>query len=127
MRPHGPSSGWSPNVWPTVVPLERFTGPSHHAPSADTLWSGVAIRIQSVAEPFESGDPEAAREAVQAIVLAEAMGLLGDEAVERLDLATLRRVTRAASEAGIATVSTAALAGRGLGPSELRSSLRRLR
>ncbi len=60
-------------------------------------------------------------------MLAEAMGLLGEEAVERLDLAAVRRVARSASEAGIATVPTAALARRGLGPNELHASLRRLR
>ncbi len=86
------------------------------------------IRIRSVAEPFELADPEAAREAVQAIVLAEAMGLLKeDEAVEHLDLATVRRVARAANEAGIGTVPTAALAARRLGPGQLRSALQGLR
>jgi hypothetical protein len=87
----------------------------------------VAIRIHSVAEPFESADPEVAQEAVEAIVLAEAMGLLEGETVERLDLPTVRRVARAANEAGIGMVPTAALAGRRLGPGQLRSALRGLR
>jgi hypothetical protein len=87
----------------------------------------VAIRILSVAEPFESADPEAAQEAVEAIVLAEAMGLLEGETVERLDMATVRRVARAANEAGIGMVPTAALAARRLGPGQLRSALRGLR
>jgi hypothetical protein len=87
----------------------------------------MAIRIQTIAEPFESADPDAAREAVEALVLAEAMGLLGEEAIERLDLATLRRVARAASEAGIGTLSTATLAARRLGPDELHAALQSLR
>jgi hypothetical protein len=88
----------------------------------------AAIRIRSVAEPFESADPEAMREAVEALVLAEAMGLLPeDEAVERLDLATVRRVARAASVAGIGTVPTAALASRRLRPGQLHSALQGLR
>jgi hypothetical protein len=87
----------------------------------------VAIRIQSVAEPFESADPEAAQEAVEAIVLAEAMGLLESETVQRLDLATVRRVARAANEAGIGMVPMVALAARRLGPGQLRSALRGLR
>jgi len=87
----------------------------------------VTIRIQSVSEPFESGDPETAQEAVEAIVLAEAMGLLEGETLERLDLPTMRRVARAANEAGIGMVPTAALAGRRLGAGQLRSALRGLR
>jgi hypothetical protein len=87
----------------------------------------TTIRIRSIAEPFESADPEAAWEAIEAILLAEAMGLLQDEAVERLDLATVRRVARAASEAGIGTVPTAALANRRLGAGQLVSALRGLR
>ncbi len=87
----------------------------------------MAIRIQTVAEPFESADPDAAREAVEAILLAEAMGLLGEEAVERLDIATLRRVARAASEAGIGTLPSAALAARRLDPHQLHQVLQTLR
>jgi hypothetical protein len=87
----------------------------------------VNIQIRSVAEPFESADPETAREAVEAIVLAEAMGLLAGEAVDRLDLNTLRRVAQAASEAGIGTAPTAALATPRLGAAQLRSVLRGLR
>lgn len=87
----------------------------------------MAIRIRAVSEPFESADPDAAREAVEALLLAEAMGLLGDEAVERLDLATVRRVARAASEAGIGTGPTAALAARRVAPRQLRAALQTLR
>jgi hypothetical protein len=86
----------------------------------------MAIRIQAVAEPFESADPEATREAVEALLLAEAMGLLGEAAVDRLDHTTLKRVARAASEAGIGAVPSAALAGRRAGQ-DLRSLLKTLR
>src|SRR6266540_5956998 len=89
--------------------------------------STMAIRIRAVSEPFESADPDAAREAVEALVLAEAMGLLGEEAIERLDLATLRRVARAASKAGIGTLPTAALAARRFAPDELHAVLQTLR
>ncbi len=87
----------------------------------------VAIQIRSVAEPFESADPDAAREAVGALLLAEAMGHLADESIERLDLATVRRVARAASEAGIGRLPTAALAARRLDPEQLHAVLRSLR
>ncbi|HXF57369.1 MAG TPA: hypothetical protein VNO34_07335 [Actinomycetota bacterium] len=86
----------------------------------------MSIRIQAVAEPFESADPEATREAVEALVLAEAMGLLRDQAVERLDLAAVRRVARAANEVGIGTLPTAALSRR-LTSRELHGILRTLR
>jgi len=87
----------------------------------------MAIRIQAVAEPFESADPRAAQEAVEALVLAEAMGLLGQETIERLDLATVRRVARAASAAGIGALPSAALAARNVDPGQLREVLRLLR
>lgn len=88
----------------------------------------MAIRVQSVAEPFESADPDAAREALEALILAEAMGLLaGDQSFERLDLAAVRRVARAASEAGIATLPAAALAGPHLAPDQLHAALHTLR
>ncbi len=87
----------------------------------------MAIRIRAIAEPFESADADAAREAVEAILLAEAMGLLGDEGIERLDLDALRRVARAASEAGIGTLPTAALASRRLSPGDLPALVQTLR
>jgi hypothetical protein len=88
----------------------------------------MAIRIRSTAEPFESAGPEAIREAVEAILLAEAMGLLGeDESVERLDLPTMRRVARAANRAGIGAAPTAALAARRLDPDHLQTALQGLR
>lgn len=87
----------------------------------------MAIRIQAVAEPFESADPEATRDAVEALVLADAMGLLEGQEVERLDLAALRRVARAASDAGIATLPTAALSARWVRPDRLAEAVRTLR
>lgn len=87
----------------------------------------MAIRIQAVAEPFESADPEATRDAVEALVLADAMGLLEGQEVERLDLAALRRVARAASDAGIATLPTAALSARRVRPDRLAEAVRTLR
>jgi hypothetical protein len=88
----------------------------------------MAIRIRSTTEPFESAGPEAIREAVEAILLAEAMGLLAeDETVERLDLPTVRRIARAANRAGIGAAPTAALAARRPAPGALRTALQGLR
>lgn len=87
----------------------------------------MAIRIQAVAEPFESADPEALRDAVEAIVLADAMGLVEGDEIERLDVAALRRVARAAAEAGIAALPSVALGTRRIGPDELAAVLRTLR
>ena len=87
----------------------------------------MAIRIRSVAEPFESADPDTSREAVEALLLGEAMGLLGEEGVERLDLPTLRRLANAASEAGIGALPAATLAGRRLDADRLHGALQTLR
>lgn len=70
----------------------------------------MALRIQSVSEPFESLDPDVLREAIDAIALADAMGLL-TETVERLDLPTVRRLAKAVGGAGIAAVPLALLGG----------------
>lgn len=86
----------------------------------------MAIRIRAISEPFETADAEAAREAVEALLLADAMGLLGEVEIERLDLAALRRVARAASEAGIGALPTA-LTARRVRPEELHAILRALR
>jgi hypothetical protein len=64
---------------------------------------------------------------MEALVLAEAMGLLGDESIERLDLPTLRRVARSASDAGVGTLPSAALAARKPAPSDLHDVLHGLR
>jgi hypothetical protein len=88
----------------------------------------MAIRIRSVGEPFETADPEAIRDALEAIVLADAMGLLSGQAVlEHLDLASVRRVARAASDAGIATIPAVALGSGRLTSQALRSALLGLR
>lgn len=86
----------------------------------------MAVRIRAVSEPFETADAEAAREAIQALLLADAMGLLGEGEIERLDLAALRRVARAAAEAGIGALPTA-LTARRVRPGELHAILRALR
>ena len=58
------------------------------------------IRVQSVSDPFRS--PRQVQQALEAIRLAEAMGLLEeDESIDRLDGGTMHRIGRAASEAGI--------------------------
>jgi uncharacterized protein (DUF2384 family) len=86
------------------------------------------IRIGSIAEPFDSLDPEATRDAIEAIVLAEAMGLLAEEeAIDRLDISALRRVARAASGAGIGKVPAAAIGNSRLTPDALGSAMRGLR
>ena len=88
----------------------------------------MSIRIGSVLEPFESAEPEAAREAAWAMVLADAMGLLaGERDVERLDLESVRRVARAAGQAGIGVAAAAELGGRHPRPERLRRALRNLR
>lgn len=85
------------------------------------------LRIQSIAEPFESADPSVVREAVEALLLAEAMGLLGDDLVERLDLPALRRAAQAASAAGIGVLPATVIAGSRAGPEQLHRAVRALR
>jgi hypothetical protein len=59
------------------------------------------VRIQSVMDPFDA--PELMRSFLEAITLTDAMGLLAEsDVVGSLDLATLRRVVKGASQAGIA-------------------------
>lgn len=70
----------------------------------------MAIRIRSIGDPFETVDPDVLRATMETIVLADAMGLLpAGEDVDRIDLPTVRRVARAAGEAGIATRALAEL------------------
>lgn len=57
------------------------------------------IQIHSVESPFDS--QSAAREAVGVISTADAMGLLGEMEVSRLDLATFRRVVDRIAVTGI--------------------------
>jgi hypothetical protein len=85
----------------------------------------TAIRIESVTDPFES--PEAARAAVEAIVLSEAMGLLPEDlVVSRLDAATVRAVARAVGKEGLAPNSVAELVSARWGRGTL-DALRELR
>jgi hypothetical protein len=79
----------------------------------------MAIRIRSIGDPFETIAPDVLRATMETIVLADAMGLLPGEDVERIDLATVRRVARAAGEAGIATSALVELSAR-RGPHERR-------
>lgn len=67
------------------------------------------VRITAVREPFDR--PYLARKAVAALGRVAAMGLLPDEAVETLDLPTLRRVARHLSRAGVARGPAAELLG----------------
>jgi hypothetical protein len=74
----------------------------------------MATRILSVGDPFDTADPETVRATFAVLALADTMGLLSeDEAVERLDLPTVRKVARAAGRAGIGSASAATLARAG--------------
>lgn len=66
------------------------------------------IRITSVEDPFDS--QRLARLAVGLITTAEAMGLLDDMEIRRLDMATFRRIVDRIAAAGIGTEVQAALA-----------------
>jgi hypothetical protein len=65
------------------------------------------IQITSTAEPFDS--PEIARLAVGVISTADAMGLLDDLEIHRLDLPSFREVVDKIASAGIGTEIQAAL------------------
>jgi hypothetical protein len=65
------------------------------------------IRITSTAEPFDR--PELALQAVGIISKADAMGLLSDLEIRRLDLPSFRAVVGRIAEAGIGTEVQAAL------------------
>jgi hypothetical protein len=93
---------------------------------SDMIWSMSAIRITSAAVPFRT--PDLARQAVGIISKADAMGLLQDLEIHRLDLSSFRAVVGRIAEAGIGTEVQAALSapeGR-LSPSELSRLLDRL-
>lgn len=80
------------------------------------------VQIASVLEPFD--DPDLLVPGLEALVLAEAMGLLPEgEVVERLDLEALRGVARAAGRAGIAIQAAARLAASEVDREELRHAL----
>lgn len=57
------------------------------------------IRIESVQSPFD--DPEVARLGVSVVMRADAMGLLAERAIHRLDLAEWERVARDVTRAGV--------------------------
>jgi hypothetical protein len=68
----------------------------------DSIWIMADIQVHSVADPFRS--PRPLHAALEAIRLADAMGLLPPrERIDRLDLGTVHRVGRAVSKAGIAS------------------------
>lgn len=69
------------------------------------------IRITSVKDPFDS--QKLARLAVALISTADAMGLLGDMVIQRLDLPTFRRIVDRIAAAGIGREVQAALTARG--------------
>jgi len=86
----------------------------------------ATIRITSTSEPFNT--PEVARHAVGVISKADAMGLLDDLGIKRLDLASFREVVGKIAEAGIGSEIQAALStpsGR-IGPPEMNALLDRL-
>ena len=71
----------------------------------------TVLRVTSVADPFRS--PSAVRNAVEALRLLEAMGLLGDdEVIERLDAHALRRIVEAAAAGGMQPTAAMPLRGR---------------
>lgn len=101
------------------------------------VWNVSEVRIQSAEDPFDV--PELMRSFLEAIALTDAMGLLPDsDVIGSLDLATLRRVAKVASQAGIAPGAAATVErlckprvrGRQIGESDLREladALQRLR
>lgn len=86
----------------------------------------TTIRITAVENPFDS--QRLARLAVGLITTAEAMGLLGEMEIHRLDLATFRRVVDRIAAAGIGTEIQAALSAPtdGQEPAEIGQLLGRL-
>jgi hypothetical protein len=84
------------------------------------------IRITSTSKPFDT--PDLARQAVGVISKADAMGLLSDLEIQRLDLPSFRAVVGKIAEAGIGTevqAALSALASR-IGPPEMSRLLDRL-
>ena len=57
------------------------------------------IRIESVQSPFD--DPEVARLGVSVVMRADAMGLIAERSIRRLDLAEWERVAREVTRAGV--------------------------
>lgn len=84
------------------------------------------IRIASTEGPFDS--QKVARLTVGLIATAEAMGLLDEMVIRRLDMATFRRIVDRIASAGIGTEVQAALSASSdpEGPAQLRELLARL-
>lgn len=77
--------------------------------ASDMIRDMGQIQIESVLDPLD--DPDLLVFGVEALKLAEAMGLLREgEAVRELGLPAMRRVARLAGEAGIGTAAAAGLA-----------------
>ena len=69
------------------------------------------LRVQSIADSFRS--PDVVADAVEALRMLEAMGLLpDDEVIERLDASTLRRMFAAAESGGMQPSASVPLRGR---------------
>lgn len=83
-----------------------------------------ALRITSVAPPFDSA--ATAQRAAETIARAEGMGLLGDVRIDRLDLASFRRVVGRIAEAGIGREVETALSAPGVDAADVDRLLRRL-
>jgi hypothetical protein len=86
---------------------------------SDMIWSMSTIRITSTSEPFDT--PALALQAVGIIAKADAMGLLEDFEIHRLDLPSFRQVVGKIAEAGIGREIQAALStpAKRIGSSEM--------
>lgn len=95
-------------------------------PDSDIIRSMSAIRITSTSEPFDT--PGLARQAAGIISKADAMGLLEDLEIQRLDLPSFRAVVGKIAEAGIGAEIQAALSvpASRIGPPEMGRLLNRL-
>ncbi len=95
-------------------------------PVSDIIRTMTRIRITSAEGPFDS--QRVARLAVGLIATAEAMGLLDEMVIRRLDLATFRRIVDRIASAGIGTEVQAALSTSAdpKGPAEIGELLGRL-
>lgn len=84
------------------------------------------IRITSTSKPFDT--PDLARQAAGVISKADAMGLIPDLVIQRLDLSSFRAVVGKIAEAGIGTEIQAALAApaSSIGPPQMSRLLDRL-
>ena len=80
--------------------------------ASDKIRSVTKLQIRSVQDPIAT--PGAARAAVEALKLMDAMGLMeAGESIEVLDLETVRRMAQRAAGAGIAETAAMALRAQG--------------